>query len=231
MRQGIRYWKGSRRKRERPGKACGLIRSRCPCRGSRVTAGTKLSEAGIARPAIFYAGSSMGGRSPDQRTSVETLTGCDIRSADRDGGGARLDTGGRRVMPWRSGGLVEVRWSLVLRFSRPFMQTVRILTGPHSQLRYCHFAAGDRPAHERCGVLAMTFWAAHTPLSHTLRGNGTRKSPRELDRSRPNRRSSLLLNVCHVGRLHGVYIREELIHVSIILLHDGLPSRLVIGAA
>ena len=149
----------------------------------------------------------------------------------RDERDARLDTGGRRVMPWRPGGLVEVRWSLVGRFSRPFIQTVRILTGPHSQLREGHFAAGDRPAHERCGVLAMTFWAAHTPLSHTLRGSGTRKSPRELDRSRPNRRSSLLLNVCHVGRLHGVYIREELIHVSIILRHDGLLSRLVIGSA
>jgi len=84
-----------------------------------------------------------------------------------------------------------------------------------------HFAAGDCPAHERCGVLAMTFWAAHRPLSLTLRENRTRKSLSEFDRSYPSRRSSLLLNVCSVGRRHGVNLREELVHVAITLVHDG----------
>jgi len=53
------------------------------------------------------------------------------------------------------------------RVSWPCVQTGRIDTGPHSQLRYCHFAAGDRPAHERSGILALTFWTGHLPLSQS----------------------------------------------------------------
>lgn len=57
----------------------------------------------------------------------------------------------------------------LFQFPRPLVQTGRVQTGPHAQLRYGHFAAGERPAHEWCGMLALTFWAGHPPRSHTLR--------------------------------------------------------------
>ena len=78
----------------------------------------------------------------------------------------------------------------LVKFSWPFMQTGRIHTGPHAQLRYCHFAAGERPAHKWCGILALTFWAGHPSLSHTLRESRARK--------RPSRRLGVLLKVCQL---------------------------------
>ena len=80
--------------------------------------------------------------------------------------------------------------------SWPCVQTGRIRTGPHSHLRYCHFASGDRPDHERFGVLALTFLAGHLPLSHTLRKSSARKHP-----------PSFLLKVC------------RLLHAAITLFH------------
>ena len=46
-------------------------------------------------------------------------------------------------------------------FSRPLVPTLPIQAGPHFQLRYGHFAARDRPAHDRFGILALTFWTGH----------------------------------------------------------------------
>jgi hypothetical protein len=96
----------------------------------------------------------------------------------------------------------------LVKFSWPFMQTGRIQTGPHAQLRYGHFAAGERPGHEGSGVLALTFWASHPPLSQPLRSRA---------RKTPSRRLSVLLKVC------------QLLHAAITFVHDA-PSRLLIGA-
>ena len=45
--------------------------------------------------------------------------------------------------------------------------------GPHSHLRYGHFAAGDCPAHRRFGIVAPTFWAGHLPsFSRNMSNSG-----------------------------------------------------------
>jgi hypothetical protein len=94
--------------------------------------------------------------------------------------------------PWHQSG----SWQPRRRVFWPCVQTGRIRTGPHSQLRYCHFASGDRPAHERFGILALTFWTGHFALSHALRKSSARKSP-----------PSFLLKVC------------RLLHAAITLVH------------
>ena len=57
MRQGIRCWKGSRGKHERPRRDCGLIRSRCRRgsggRGAARTSGKSLCYTTILRPLTF----------------------------------------------------------------------------------------------------------------------------------------------------------------------------------
>ena len=111
---------------------------------------------------------------------------------------------GSRPTPPTSRGQAETprrqsgSWQPRRRVSWPCVQTGRIHTGPHSHLRYCHFAAGDRPAHERFGILVLTFWAGHLPLSHTLRRSRARESP-----------PSFLLKVC------------RLLHAAITLVHGG----------
>ena len=44
------------------------------------------------------------------------------------------------------------------------MPTVWIHTGPQAQERDGHYAAYDRPALERFGMVGQTFWAGHRPL-------------------------------------------------------------------
>src|SRR5580765_8302047 len=88
----------------------------------------------------------------------------------------------------------------LVKFSRPLMQTGRIQTGPHAQWRYGYFAGRERPGYERFGVLALTFWAGHPPLSQPLRSR-VRKTP--------SRRLSVLLKVC------------RLLHTAITFVHDG----------
>ena len=64
---------------------------------------------------------------------------------------------GRQIRAcWRSGYLNGTR-----EFSRPLVATCQIQTGPQTHERDDHFAAGDRPADDRFGILALTLWTGH----------------------------------------------------------------------
>jgi hypothetical protein len=83
-------------------------------------------------------------------------------------------------------------------FSRPPVPTFRIQTGPQAHLRYGHFAAGDRPAHDRFGILALTLWTGHTPL-HAIENRGksiTESEEKGLAISLVHRRQVQILDRC-----------------------------------